>query len=71
MTGSLLEELIASERERLRQLAKEIMGHELTDDDLLQPNDYPLLESNPHFRYQEGIVAGLLIFQTAKNANPS
>lgn len=31
----------------------------LTRDDLLQPNDFPLLEAHPLFRYEEGLLEGL------------
>ncbi len=65
MVEKLLEDLIQDERNKMLKLAKEILGIPLTDDDLLQPNDFPELENNPHFRYQEGIVVGLLTFQSA------
>ena len=32
----------------------------ITPDDLWQPNDFPLLENDPYFRYEEGIHAGIL-----------
>ncbi len=65
MVETLLDELILSERKKMIDLAKEILGIPLTEDDLLQPNDFPELEGNPHFRFQEGIVIGLLTFQSA------
>jgi len=65
MVEKLLEELIEQERIKLTDLAKEILGFPVTSDDVLQPNDFPELEMNPHFRYQEGIVTGLLVFQAA------
>ncbi|MFS8563325.1 MAG: hypothetical protein LVR00_02945 [Rhabdochlamydiaceae bacterium] len=37
----------------------------ITEDDLLQPNDFPLLEANPHFRYEEGVLEGLLTARMA------
>jgi hypothetical protein len=37
----------------------------LTEDDVLQPNDFPELEHHPHFRYEEGLLHG---FQAAKAA---
>lgn len=40
----------------------------LTYDDLLQPNDFPELENNPSFRYEEGVLAGLQMMQTALQA---
>jgi len=68
MVETLLDELILSERKKMVDLAKEILEIPLTEDDLLQPNDFPELESNPHFRFQEGIVIGLLTFQSAYKA---
>lgn len=32
----------------------------LTPDDILQPNDFPQLEEDPSFRYEEGYLHGLL-----------
>lgn len=37
----------------------------ITEEDLLQPNDFPSLELNPYFRYEEGVLHGL---QTAQMA---
>lgn len=37
----------------------------LTGDDLLQPNDFPQLEGDPLFRYEEGILEGLLTARMA------
>ena len=37
----------------------------LTSEDVLQPNDYPLLENNPHFRYEEGVLEGMQSVRTA------
>jgi hypothetical protein len=37
----------------------------MTLDDLLQPNDFPALEQNPLFRYEEGILEGLLTARMA------
>ena len=37
----------------------------LTTEDILQPNDYNQLENNPHFRFEEGVLAGLQTLQMA------
>ena len=60
----IFEELISQQRKRLLCLAQEFIPH-IIEDDLLQPNDFPLLENNPYFRYEEGVLEGLL---TAKMA---
>lgn len=67
---ALLEELIVGQRKALLNQGRRLIPH-LTSDDILQPNDFVELEFNPHFRYEEGILTGLLAVQAAvrfKNA---
>lgn len=61
---NLLNELILHQKTRLFSLAKEIIP-QITIEDLLQPCDFPQLENHPYFRYEEGILAGLLTVQSA------
>lgn len=63
----LIEELIFGQKEKLLKCGRQFVSN-LTTDDLLQPNDYPELENNPHFRYEEGILAGMQSVQVALNA---
>ena len=58
------DELIALQRNKVLTCARRIIPH-LTEDDVLQPNDFPLLEMNPHFRYEEGILEGLMTARMA------
>lgn len=51
-------ELIILQKKKVLKCAQSIIPH-LTEDDLLQPNDFRELELNPHFRYEEGILEGL------------
>ncbi len=60
----IIEELIAQQKKRLLRSAQEIMPR-IIEDDLLQPNDFPLLENNPYFRYEEGVLEGLLTARMA------
>ena len=60
----MFDELVAQQRKRLLASAQEIMPH-IIEDDLLQPNDFPLLENNPYFRYEEGVLEGLLTARMA------
>ena len=60
----LLEELILAQKKKLLSTAKRVVPH-ITEDDLLQPNDFPALEFHPHFRYEEGILAGLQVARAA------
>lgn len=61
---SLFEELIQVQRAKMLALAKRVIPH-ITEDDLLQPNDFPILENNPHFRYEEGVLEGILTVRMA------
>ncbi len=54
----LFDELIECQRKKLLHIAQKIVGP-ITDDDLLQPNDFPALENHPLFRYEEGVLEGL------------
>lgn len=58
MHAELFEELITQQEEKVFRLAEKILPH-ITRDDILQPNDFPQLENNPYFRYEEGILEGL------------
>lgn len=60
----LLNELIEQQSQKVLRCASEILPH-LTEDDLLQPNDFPELENHPFFRYEEGVLSGLLTARTA------
>jgi hypothetical protein len=60
----LFDQMIAAQRNKLLTVANRILPH-LTADDILQPNDFPELENHPYFRYEEGILEGLLTSQMA------
>lgn len=60
----LLKELVQFHQTQLLRCGRRIIPH-LTPEDLLQPNDYQDLEFNPHFRYEEGMVAGIQTVQMA------
>lgn len=53
-----LELMIEMQKEKLLMLSRRIIPH-LTSDDILQPQDYPELEYNPEFRFEEGYLMGL------------
>lgn len=63
----LLEKILLDEQNKLLSIA-ERLGIKLTEEDLLQPNDFPLLENHPEFRFQEGILQGIktALFYTQK-----
>lgn len=60
----LMDELIEGQKKRLLSYGRKIIPY-LTSDDIMQPNDFPELEENPSFRFEEGILDGL---QVAKSA---
>ncbi len=60
-------EVIEGQHARLLKLGRQMIPT-LTSDDILQPNDYPELENSPHFRYEEGILAGMQALQMALQA---
>lgn len=64
---TLLIELVQFHQTQMLKSARRIVP-QATQDDLLQPNDYPELEFNPNFRYEEGVVAGIQTVQTAIRA---
>lgn len=63
----LLEELVADQKKKLLDHARRIHPN-LTEEDILQPNDFPELENHPCFRYEEGILDGLRVAKTAIQA---
>ena len=60
----LFDEMVEHQKRKLFEIA-EALHPGLTEDDLLQPNDFPILENHPHFRYEEGLLAGLQAARTA------
>lgn len=65
---ALLNEMIVQQRKTLLECGRRLVP-QLVDDDLWQPNDFPVLENNPVFRYEEGILAGYQSILAALRAN--
>ncbi len=63
----LLSQITAQQHRKVLECGRRIVPH-LTTDDLLQPNDFPDLENHPHFRYEEGVLAGIQTVQMAFQA---
>ena len=61
---NLLTEMRAGQEKTLLQLGRRIIPT-LSPEDILQPNDYEVLENNPHFRYEEGILHGIQSVEAA------
>jgi hypothetical protein len=64
MLEVLFDELASQQREKLAKFARQYFPN-ITADDLLQPNDFPLLENHPYFRYEEGVLEGILTARMA------
>lgn len=64
---ALFKELAEEQNQKLFKFGRNLIPS-LTPEDMLQPNDYPELENNPHFRYEEGILAGILSAHAAFKA---
>ena len=70
---SLINELKDYQKNVLLQNAQRLVP-QVTLDDLMQPNDFPELENNPLFRYEEGVLAGIqtveMVLRSARNNLP-
>lgn len=64
---AVVEKMIEQQKKDLLTYGRRIIPT-ATADDLLQPNDFPELENHAHFRYEEGILAGLQSLQMALQA---
>lgn len=60
----MIDQLIEQQKRQLLKVGRQLIPR-LTEEDVLQPMDYPELEGNPHFRYEEGILAGLFSVRAA------
>ncbi|MDQ5856903.1 MAG: hypothetical protein M3542_01310 [Acidobacteriota bacterium] len=63
----LLDEMIATQRERVVEVARRI-APSLGPDDLLQPHDHPALAASADFNFEDGVLAGYLAFRAALRA---
>lgn len=64
---TLLHEIVELQKKNMLANAERIVS-QITQDDLLQPNDFPELENNPLFRYEEGVLAGIQTVEMALRA---
>jgi hypothetical protein len=61
---ALINEVIEGQKQKLLELGRRFVP-KLTSEDILQPNDYPELEYQPLFRYEEGVLEGILTLRMA------
>ena len=64
---ALLTGLHEQQRMKVKRLAQQLLP-ELTDEDLLNPDDFPALARNPHIMYEDGLAAGILSAKIAVRA---
>ena len=57
-------QIVDHQREDLLKAGRRFVPN-LTTEDVLQPNDYQELETNPLFRFEEGVLAGAQTVQMA------
>jgi hypothetical protein len=62
--NKLIEEIVLAQQEKVFKCGRTFVPT-LTPEDVLQPIDYPELEQNPHFRYEEGVLEGILTVRSA------
>jgi len=61
---TLFEEMIALQRRKVLEMARR-MDPALTEDELQQPQDFPVLARSPEWNYEDGLLAGYLAAQMA------
>ena len=64
---SLMEEMIAQQRMKVLNLARQI-DPARNGEDLLSPIDFPALSSDPRFNFEDGLLAGLTSARIALRA---
>ena len=66
----VIQSIVEAQKATLLKLGRRIIPT-LTTEDMLQPNDYSELENHPEFRYEEGVLAGVLTVQAALRGGAS
>ncbi len=54
----MLLDMIVLQKKKLMRFATQYVPY-ITEEDILQPNDFPVLEQHPFFRHEEGVLEGL------------
>lgn len=60
----VIDEILEEQQEKVLKCGRQFVPN-LTSEDVLQPVDYPELENNPHFRYEEGVLEGIHTLRSA------
>jgi hypothetical protein len=64
----LFEEMVALQRKKVLGMAHRL-DPSLTEDDVQQPHDFPVLATSPEWNYEDGLLAGYLAAQMAVRAH--
>lgn len=64
----LISEMIEQQRIKVLRVARTIHP-DLTQEDIMNPQDFPELMRNAKFNFEDGILAGLISAQIALRAN--
>ena len=56
---AVLERMISQQRDKVREVALDILSH-LSADDLQDPQDHPEVADDAMFNFEDGLLAGLM-----------
>lgn len=62
--NQVVDEICDKQKKILLNCGRQIVP-QLTEEDVLQPNDFLDLENHPHFRFEEGFLIGVQTVQMA------
>ncbi len=63
----LFDELVRHQQAKVLKIAQLHLPH-VTQDDIMNPNDFPVLMADPIFNYEDGLASGLVAAQIAVRA---
>ncbi len=64
---TLFDQMITHQREKVIEIARQLVPH-LTPDDVLNPHDFPQLDADAQYNYEDGILTGYISAQMAVRA---
>ncbi|MDX2177581.1 MAG: hypothetical protein SF028_14045 [Candidatus Sumerlaeia bacterium] len=63
----LLQRMIEQQRAKVLKIARQI-NPRITNDDIMNPFDWPEVSNNPQFSFEDGLLAGLISADAALRA---
>lgn len=64
---ALFDDMIQAQRAKVLRIAREILP-QLTQDDVLNPHDFPELDQDSRYNFEDGILSGYISAQMAVRA---